>query len=533
MNFFFKTTLSLILTSSIPALIMPMNFDDIDIFNDPLVNAFVDENDWSIYRDASDIVTCLDDLKIIDLLKIRFFLRTSPLNSRSVLDLPSFIPFRDYEKSKTFGFHIFYNETARMAFVKNRSDVSAYLAIKTRELREAIRATLEEINKLIAPLDIDTDMVLALFENLTVQERRAGLLLYFMRSFEKWYFEAQMPLYYRERNYFLTEEEQNFVEQELGQADPEDQADLEKNHLISDRFGGGDLRMYLGYKLQDEGNWETMLGGFITFPISFTIGSGFFGSVYKKNCCPPLFDLALLCGDEIDGELIEEQGEQFLLKALDNTSGTLLDTHLGRNKHVGLGAFARFKTPLSYFIALPWATNFVFKTQFSCEYLTPANQVRGFVEKDDSRDFEGRTFQNLPEKEAEEALAFLTQKITDRLFPFNLCTRVQPGFIFHYNSKFVYECPRVGFYVGSDYWLQTQEKLSNIRRPRRLRGKTLDIEAARLPLAFQGKVSGGVFGKHVGDRNRIWTFGLNVEFPTWNSGIGDDITITFNVDVNF
>ena len=74
------------------------------------------------------------------------------------------------------------------------------------------------------------------------------------------------------------------IEAEFGALDPQTENDFAENHLISDRFGFGDLRLYFDYPIfSDSGDLETRLGLFSTVPMAASIIKGLKGKVFSEE----------------------------------------------------------------------------------------------------------------------------------------------------------------------------------------------------------------------------------------------------------
>lgn len=195
--------------SMTPAMNFADDFDDfstdgMDIFaDDPDVDGNVMPINTSITRATPvAIVELLQTYMVIDILQHNLYLRTNPLNTRSLLDYSIYFDQKlSYDCGWVVGAHGFYNQTSRAYFTSNSDNISSYLAI-------CDPALLSDIQK-IAPLlgNLDPIALMPLFQNFTVQDRRIGGMIHAARYFDKATLRFWLPLYYLERNFYATDQE--------------------------------------------------------------------------------------------------------------------------------------------------------------------------------------------------------------------------------------------------------------------------------------------------------------------------------------
>jgi hypothetical protein len=526
--------------------------DDFDFFNDLLTNSFVEQTQWNLpTRDKQDVINLLEEVAAIDLLKEDFFLNTNPLTTRDLLDEPFALIQGCFCSPGAFaqrsiGFDIFYNQTTRMVFKHESTNIDSYLAIRCESFLQKLRNTVDRLRQLEPAFDLDVDQITRLFQNLTVQERRAGFMFYGKKTFDSNHHYLsigfQIPVYYLEHNYFLTDEEQSAIQQEFGSLDPGNQCQFEDDHFICDKFGFGDSRFSFEVPIRDSDLWEVAAGGFVTIPTAGALGTGIFrGSSFKPfKCRRPVFDLELLTQEQaFQDDVVEQQMLEFLLNALDHLSAHLLDTTMGNGGHFGIGISFRTKSPLEYFIRRPWAHRFRMKTRYSIEYLLPARETRYFIQCNNPTDFDKRDFNNPNQTDCN--FAFLSQMITNRLFPYALNTTVYPNLVCRSTTRFLYKGSRVALSIGTDTWIVTKEALRNISYPFALTSsctpvclyRNLDIRKATRALAYQGKVFISAMFKHCGKNNKIWSFCFHADQTFSSSGIGKDFVLAFKVNCSF
>lgn len=525
--------------------------EDLDFFNDLITNAFVEQTTWNITRDKQDVINLLEEISAIDLLKQDFFLNTNPLAIRNLLDQPFALlqggcfcsPIAVPECS--IAFDLFYNQTTRMVFRGESTNIDSYLAIRCPAFLTALQNTINKLTQLEPSFDLNADQITMLFQHLTVQDRKAGFMLYGKKTFDSphHYLSVgfQIPIYYLERNYFLTEEEREAIEGEFDSLDPGDQCQFEDDHFISDKFGFGDSRITVEVPVKESDLWEVTPGAFLTIPTAATFGHGIFrGSAFKPVRCRPLFDLELLTQESaFQDDEVEQQILQFLLNALDDLSSNLLDVPLGNGGHFGLGISLRTKSPLEFFIRRPWARHFRMKTRYSIEYLLPRRETRYFIQCNNPSDFDKRNFNDPNQTDCN--FDFLTRTVTNRLYPFALVATVYPNLVCRSTTRFSYKKNNLTLSIGSDTWIVTRETLRNICAPEKVNGpcppdilfRNLAIYKARRPFAYQGKIFLSAMFKHIGKNNKIWSFCFHADDTFANSGIGKDFVLAFKVNCSF
>ena len=126
-----------------------------------------------------------------------------------------------------------------------------------------------------------------------MQERRLGLMIGGKTTWNRWHFNIMAPWYYLERNHFVDQEVQddleevscrilfhlqqplkNWLKQNARKPDFQDQ------HLICDKFGIGDTRIYLDYPIIKKKYLSTRLGILTTIPTAFAMEKGLKGTSF-------------------------------------------------------------------------------------------------------------------------------------------------------------------------------------------------------------------------------------------------------------
>ncbi|KIX85152.1 hypothetical protein KG892_04335 [Vermiphilus pyriformis] len=514
--------------------------------DDPTVTDFVNSTTWRAPSPQSkaSIVLLLSNLGFINILQEPLYCRTNTLNQRTLLDLPLFMSEWRTEKCRTFGAYFFYNQTSDMNFTSNSRNINSYLAVGQDSFINSLEEFLINIQALPGFSQFDPNAALAilnLFENFTVQERRAGVMLYGRKRFNDWALNVMAPFYYQERNYFVNQDIQNDIQEIVNsflpgsgtEEDSQAQEEFQEQFLIADRIGIGDTRIELDYPLYCSETWKVRIGGLATLPTNCTFEKGLLGNEFELLKNRPLLDIQGLSEaitSPSTATQAREQGISYLLGALTQLSSILLNAPLGYHGHLGLGVLARSYSCLGNFINRPWAQNIKFKSRWSVEYLFPRRYTRAFVSAIDYAEFARRDF-NDP-AQADSNYDFIVEQLTDRLYPQALSAVVWPGVVFRSTSRNMYERENWRFFLGTDLWIRTAEHLYDIKLDLQSTSKLL-IKRAQRPLAYASKLMAGIAYKSVRAYNREWIFSLNGDTTYSGSGIGNDFTLTFNIDVYF
>lgn len=525
-------------------------FDDLITFvEDPEVSEMINNTVFDTTRKSSKpvVITLLSNLDFFPILQENFFLKTNKLKTRSILDYPEYFPWRHDKDKRAVYVDLFFNQTSRLNFTSDSSNICSYLAITQAGFLGAVETFLNELERntgFKAELALN---ILDLFQTFTVQERRLGLMIGGKTTWNRWHFNIMAPWYYLERNHFVNQEVQDDLEEVVGElvpppTTPEElakaermQTDFQDQHLICDKLGIGDTRIYLDYPIIKKKYLSTRLGILTTIPTAFAMVKGLKGTSLHLVKNRPLLDLQEAIDFALNptGQPISDlQAYDFGIAALDNLGAMLLEAPLGNGGHFGLGIFARNRSPLTSIIKQDWARRVVMRSFISLEYLFPATEWRSFRIPVNEALFNARDLNNdqdLPVVNSN--YAFILQQLTDRIFPVALQARVHPGVIFRWSSQMCYEGDYAGFSFGTDTYVRNKEKLRHIDAYPALK-KMIDSYNARYPTAYQSKLAGSIFFK-VDKPDKLWTISLFADYTFMNRGIGADFTLTLNTDVVF
>jgi len=512
--------------------------DDLDIF-DPDIDIENITFDMKKVNPADILPLLIDILDILPILQEDLYCKTYPLNTRSLLDMPFVRPFRWHSMyDKKFGFQLFYNQTSRMYFTKDCDNISSYLAICNPNLLRKLSDKLDEdiIRDYFPDFDLDPICVFPLFRNMTIQDRRLGFMFSGSRRWRDLTFRAYAPVYYLERNYYLTNKERKAIEDVFG---AQSDTTFQDQHMISDKVGVGDTRLICAYHIVRRENLALNLGFQATIPTAFAFKKGLKGSSFSqwkkiRHCKFSIQDLWDLAQEDV--KAATEYGTDFFLGMLDTLSANLLDAPLGNNQHLGIGLFFQNKSRLSYFFKRPWADQIHYKGNISLEYLLPRTERRLFMIRTDKEILDKQFFdpirsENDPEY-AREWLELIEETFTNKFYPVALDTRIQPGLIFQWTSSMFYERGPWRYQLGTDWYIQTPTVLESLDVPPDIGAPCIDLKKAEPPYIYQSKICGGLYYSYE-QPCRTWNFSLYGDYSYWTSGIGKDFTVSFNVEVDF
>lgn len=466
------------------------------------------------------------DIGINKLLALDIYLKTYTLNKRAITSLPSFNMYHTAYKCNnwTFGFNLFVDKMDKVFFTKNCDVISSYIDLKNSDL-------LTTIESLIPPnFNIDVPKIASLFENAKVEERRIGILFQMLKTYGNISFELDLPILWQERNFFLTEEEiQNIKSLKIFEdVDLNDygEHDLEK-HLVSDKLGFDDIKIKFGSLAINNENLALKVGLQSTIPTGFALAKGLIGTDFRKNLKRGKVDfLKLFClitedkFDELTGIV-----KNFGLEALHWLSAMLLDTPLGNEGHFGLGFFVEPALKMNEAVTIQSCCSF--------EYLFPHNEFRFFLSKKNPADFETEKLRKDAESEstAKRDVFFLSEQLTETLFPNHYQTNITPGLIVQANIGAKFELRKWIFELGYDFWMQRKEVLNYFDEcmdPT----KNLQIERGIKPKAIQNKIFGKLSFNKI-NKWYDWVLSIKAEEALMTKGIGKDFAIVGTFEINF
>jgi hypothetical protein len=443
---------------------------------------------------------------------------TNPINTRSLLDMPLFTT-RLFHPPHTWyvSADLFWNKTDNANFTKKSTRISSYLALNNEKLFQLVPSSCKDKALVIFPA----------LANGHLEERRFGSMLQAGYIWNHFTLRGMAPLYYLERNYQLTQEEKNALMVQFGDVTEDEQERFQREHMISDKFGLGDVRLYGEFKLFEKPTCRINAGPLVTLPTAFAFKKGLMGSHYTSPCSRPTINLKKTCAC-----LLHDDYDDLInlgYKALDNLSAIILEESLGNRRHFGIGGFFDWEQKLSSIIKRPWTNRINLKNYASCEYLLPGYERRSFINPADPADYNKRDFNN--ESQAEDNLLFIETELIDTIFPYNFKTRVSPGYVVWLDSQLAYQGNRMGFSTGLDFWFHSKEKLSHIKTCT-IPCNELAIDRAHAPCAYQGKLLGSLSYTLTSPTHQ-WVMGLGADKTCISKGIGKDYTVNAFLRASF
>lgn len=438
---------------------------------------------------------------------------TNTINVRSLLDSPQYYFYNCFDGN--FFVNTFFNMTPAGYYTIDGTQISSYLNTHQPGIINAVGP--------FCPDNINVPSIVELVNPFRIQERRAGFMLGGRHTHNNWYGKYYFPVYYLERNFYLNNEEKKRLEEALD-LDTGPVSDAEGNafareHLITDKIGLGDTRLVLGYDILENNKAEIKVGAIATIPTAFTWGKGLYGSSFKKNSDHPDFNIQQILSqcfcnpDQMDTESALEIAKNFGLSVVDKLTANLLDSSLGNNGHVGLGAFFEPHHIID--------GGTLMKGRICVEYLLPAKEKRFFIQKKDPADF-NREYDCSTTASAQANVDFLNQQLIQTLIPCVYDTTIWPGVLLKATAQgnWAY-AQRWWVAFGADLWFQSKEGFGKIDAPADIR-PLLRTDIAQRPHAVQTKVFAWLDYK---TEKKDWCVSLYVD-GTWASfGIGKDYTL--------
>jgi hypothetical protein len=506
-------------------------FDDIDI---------PDINTSRACTFADEIVPPLNECGVIAIFEENIFNKTSNLNKRSWLDYTFYqLPFPSNNNLDVKA-SVFWNMTGRCFFTGGSSCLSSYLGLQNDSLINKIQQVQNNVNNSVACNDffvkflqinpavfnIDVRKILGLFAGATVQQRLFGLFAEVTKNFERWNIGVKVPLLYQERNIFLSDSEIDAIDMavNLPPANPDQINQFAKSHLISDRAGLGDSRLFISYQASDREKLDLQLGLYTTMPTALPMQKGIIGSEFPKQCLtPPEFDLCGILSLGLSAAALERRLKHELSiiseDFLDSMAANLLEDNLGNGKHWGFAFFAEPTLALNDY----WSWH----NRASFEYLFPANESRFFIQDANLAQFASFDFNSQDEDVAEVNLRFLNSRLLSMFFPNSFNVLVRPGPIAMFTTDITYQGKQWWATFGNDVWFQGKEHIDFT-----VDQNGFDTQKCIKPFAFQYKMFGGISCALYRERSS-WVLSLKADGTVASSGIGKDYSIVLSATTTY
>lgn len=503
-----------------------------------LISEFV-SNDMSLKAlPPSIIVAFLVEIGAIQILEQDFFLSTNRPARRSLLDMPLFQPNAAVFPMPSFlDMQLFFNITPRAHFTRSSDQIDSFLATSEPTLIGAVDAAIKKLQPITGSMlgAINIRSIMELVNMITLAERNIGLMLQTGGRSDRLQFRIMFPIYYHERNFFLSPNNLDQLALDLGFTNDDT---FDDSFAIADRLGLGDTRIEFGVHAIETRWWDMVISLYATLPTAFSIKKGLAGSKFKAPGTYPNVPFNILYDtvEAIINDTVtpEQQAASFavisglMLDAWKRIAADLLDNGLGNESHPGIGICFALDGRLDQWINKPWASCMYWHNRIAFEYLFKNDNTRFYINKNDPANFD-RDF-NDPDL-AQDNLDFLQAEIVNRICMLGLSTEVQPGIIGMWKSALIYKNPKWNGYLGIDLWFQTHESHGCIHADGPL-VNTLDLCKSVMPWAFQNQIIGG-FGYTVYTQDCTITFGLDGDATLFSTGVGRDYMLTFRVDTQF
>ncbi len=479
----------------------------------------------------SDPIPCTTELVVkkikqsgfIDLLKHSIYLHSNSILNRNLHDLPTFNWTCNDKDCLDLAILPFYNQTSKIFFTDSNPHIESYINLSGKDLI----GKLDHITTTFMELSVED--VLPLFRHIKLQERRTGLFFRACSRQQNILLQFSVPLYYLERNFFLSNEERkrisdsDILNQFATNSSQEEAEEILTEHLVGDKFGLGDMRIYGLYTPYqcDYGRWS--FGGFITLPTAVSFKEGIIGGTFCKTLRPPELNLKeIICSLllEIDTPNLKTRQirslkmlENLAFGVLDHLTANIANTSLGNNGHVTIAPMVEYQCQFN--------DNFGIISQGSIQYVAPSKEERFFIKKINLKEF-NRDFEN--SKNAESDLRFIERALIDNLFPKVFNVTVSPGAIFNFTTALLWQYGCTKASIGYDYWRQNKETIDLNNIPAR----SFLVERALNPFGEQHKLFGSV-GVDLDHDAGIFRIGLRGDITVASHGIGRDFTLALDL----
>lgn len=452
--------------------------------------------------------------------------RSHPLIDRSPNSLPFFQFFPDNVHNKTLlscQAQFFYNQIAESFYNKENAGINGYVNMDLHTEVQEIDDTLLE--------NITVSSLFQLFDKVKVQERQVGVMFLLQNNIAPdWTISATIPLSYLERNFYLNEAEVAAIKENQFFKDVDgDYFKFARDHLVSDKFGVGDLKCYLEKTIYTTARSEYNIGIEATVPTSFSIAKGLIGNSFDENKPNPTFnvhtDLLNLAegGAPLNEKLAKKNMEDFFTGALDRLSTLLLERKLGNGRHFAAGPYLK-----SHLIFNQKAT---LTSKMSAEFSLPWQEKRFFKIALNKARLNAIFNNEAPtDAEATQSLEYLSNVAIDKLYLRGYDTTVLPGIVLQSTSRLAYRSTRWTLAGGSDFWYKTKEWFINVHTTDAIL-ETLDLKNAHKPFAVQNIL--WVSLERNKNEEKYWDLSFKVAGTTFSTGIGNSITLGFQLSHDF
>ncbi len=511
-------------------------FDELTGGIDESFNEYLATRACSIGPD--EVLNWLTDptIAIQNVIQKNLYGRTNPTITRSILELPYFqrtwMPHADStycNPMSTLSCSLFLNQTKEKYYYKDFDAIRDYLSAFNDdfiEVFEELGKKIHEIYPDAASISIDT--ILSLFTNIKLEERRAGTLFAWNYQSPRYKFQIQLPLYYIEHNFMLTEKEQDaianepFIKNLTKDQPPQDPNAINKairEHIAEDLLGLGDLKL-LALITGCCGNLELAVGPEIIFPSACVITDKLIGGRFETCPYQPTVDFMMFaCGIQDGfGQKEANFAKDLGIGIIERLTRIAGNTNLGQGY---LSAFARAEA--EYHMTSTLSHQHIIRLGGGTSYYT----TRFFNEIKDAASF-NRDYGIAAD--VQKNLRFLQDELVSTVYPLPRTVRITPGPRFEYRGS-IKKGHWAGFLeCGYDFWFQGADQVS-IKLPHSTHFP-LDIISAKPSNAFENKLFASLTWS--GARNKhLWSIALFGDYTFSSSGTGNDWSAGFSAHIHW
>ncbi len=505
---------------------------------------------WFGFIAATDLFNPNSIFKVKNLLLNDFFLQSNRLVSRNINNYPFALHF-DYTVSEqdTFNTNLFMN-TCTQKYISSSGNTLESIVDFANQGFEDILATVAEVSGTI----LSTDTSLDLFAPGRIEERKMGGLFQYMRRNEKWFFRAQVPFMYIERNLQFTQAQKDAIYNSPlvqilaswannNSGNLVSEKDLADDFFVVDQIGFGNIHLGGMHNLIDTNNFELKLGGYIELPTEWAFKQGIKGTWYNQdNSGRNPFIMAAINPLTLNNlnQAQQDMITAFFLGCVNQMSANALATNLGNSEHTAIAIqtdFAWYPFEKAYF-----------QGYLAGQYMLPAQEQRFFIKQ------AGTNYTNLiasvnpnapTASQVVQVVQGFAQELQDRLYPYVFTTEVQPGLMFNIFASVEIPHNRWHFSLGANGWYQAQETLFNIQgtqinapgslvpnlnSPSQILG-LIDLDAARGFAAYQIKPFVQI--DYHCDYHQLTTFSVYADYTVANESTGNDLTLNLSFSMKF
>jgi hypothetical protein len=465
-------------------------------------------------------------VKLNNIAADNLYLRTNLINSRELNSLPIFNLSHSNLVNENWLCQVdfFANQTLKHCFVDNQKNINSYLKLDTNDL-------IEKIDQQIS--DVQIPPILELFHAAKLQERRIGIMFQLFKNHGKWSFSTTIPLTYQERNFFFSESEQAKIEQELSAITGSTSSSVDRDylykHAVADQVGLGNLKLKLGYLIENQTNFKFKFGPTLELPTAATFRKGLLGSNFKDYYPTPTLDLHTIYtwlndpSDPATQAAFKQFGTNFLELASKRLGALVLANDLGNWRHFEIGCFFDSKLEINYNTSILGSADI--------SYAIPHHEYRFFNQIKNPSDFTYAALTATDEATASQNLNFLNQNLVTTLFPNIALAQVHPGLTTQFSVGPLFEAGGYQLQIGYNFWHRMAERIKTAQTPQ-VTTYPLDLNLATTGRATQHSLFTRFNYRRVTPKH-IWTTTLSGSSVINNSGIGKDATITVGLSVDF